>query len=329
MELDDCAFPLLQGLVLTGDPKVAFADADWAILVGAKPRGPGMERADLLKDNGRIFVEQGKAIDEVASADARVVVVGNPCNTNCMIAASQATRLGPERFTAMTRLDQNRAQTQLAQKAGVRGDRGRATSSSSATTRRRCSPTSPTPRSGQAGRARSSATTPGSRASSCPRSASAARRSSPPAACRRPPRRPTRRIDHVRSLHTPGDDDPLGRRPLGRRLRLRRGRLGLGAGAHHGAGHLRGGARGLRARRVREVARSPRPTPSWSRSATTVKRDAGLNALRARGATPGGVAPRRIARSNGGDGRVDDGWGGGSRCARSSSRVRPWPRPRH
>ena len=106
-------------MVLTGDPREAFTDADWCILVGSKPRGPGMERADLLKDNGRIFVEQGKAIDEVASDEARVVVVGNPCNTNCMIAAAQATRLGPERFTAMTRLDQNRAQTQLAQKAGV------------------------------------------------------------------------------------------------------------------------------------------------------------------------------------------------------------------
>jgi malate dehydrogenase len=119
MELDDCAFPLLRGMVLTGDPNVAFKDADWCILVGSKPRGPGMERADLLKDNGKIFVGQGKAIDEVASDDARVVVVGNPCNTNCMIAASQAKRLGPERFTAMTRLDQNRAQAQLAQKAGV------------------------------------------------------------------------------------------------------------------------------------------------------------------------------------------------------------------
>lgn len=119
MELDDCAFPLLRGMVLTGDPKVAFKDADWCILVGSKPRGPGMERADLLKDNGAIFVGQGKAIDEVASDDARVVVVGNPCNTNCMIAAAQAKRLAPERFTAMTRLDQNRAQAQLAQKAGV------------------------------------------------------------------------------------------------------------------------------------------------------------------------------------------------------------------
>jgi malate dehydrogenase len=119
MELDDCAFPLLRGMVLTGDPREAFDGADWAILVGSKPRGPGMERAELLTDNGKIFVEQGKAIDEVASDEARVVVVGNPCNTNCMIAAAQASRLGPERFTAMTRLDQNRARTQLAQKAGV------------------------------------------------------------------------------------------------------------------------------------------------------------------------------------------------------------------
>ena len=119
MELDDCAFPLLQGMVLTDDPREAFAEADWCILIGSKPRGPGMERAELLTDNGKIFVEQGSAIDEVASDETRVVVVGNPCNTNCMIAAAQARRLGPERFTAMTRLDQNRARTQLAQKAGV------------------------------------------------------------------------------------------------------------------------------------------------------------------------------------------------------------------
>ena len=119
MELHDCAFPLLEGMVLTDDPREAFAGADWCILIGSKPRGPGMERAELLTDNGKIFVEQGKAIDEVASDEARVVVVGNPCNTNCMIAAAQARRLGPERFTAMTRLDQNRARAQLAQKAGV------------------------------------------------------------------------------------------------------------------------------------------------------------------------------------------------------------------
>lgn len=119
MELDDCAFPLLQGMVLTDDPKVGFADANWCLLVGAKPRGPGMERADLLKDNGKIFTAQGKIIDEVAADNARVAVVGNPANTNCMIAASKARRLTADRFTAMVRLDQNRAQTQLAKKAGV------------------------------------------------------------------------------------------------------------------------------------------------------------------------------------------------------------------
>ena len=119
MELDDCAFPLLQGVVQTADASVGFKDANWCLLVGAKPRGPGMERADLLKDNGRIFIEQGRIIDAVAAADARVAVVGNPANTNCMIAASQAKRLPADRFTAMVRLDQNRAQTQLARKAGV------------------------------------------------------------------------------------------------------------------------------------------------------------------------------------------------------------------
>ena len=119
MELDDCAFPLLKGMVLTDDPRVGFKDANWSLLVGAKPRGPGMERADLLKDNGKIFTAQGLIIDEVAADDARVAVVGNPANTNCMIAASKAKRLPAERFTAMVRLDQNRAQTQLAKKAGV------------------------------------------------------------------------------------------------------------------------------------------------------------------------------------------------------------------
>ena len=119
MELEDCAFPLLQDMVLTDDPKVAFKDVNWALLVGSKPRGPGMERADLLKDNGKIFIGQGRAIDEVAADDARIAVVGNPCNTNCMIAASQAKRLSPDRFTAMVRLDQNRGQALLAKKAGV------------------------------------------------------------------------------------------------------------------------------------------------------------------------------------------------------------------
>ncbi|MEO7797886.1 MAG: malate dehydrogenase [Opitutaceae bacterium] len=119
MELDDCAFPLLKGYVLTDDARVGFKDANWCLLIGAKPRGPGMERADLLKDNGKIFTTQGKIIDEVAADDARVAVVGNPANTNCMIAASHAKRLPAENFTAMVRLDQNRAQTQLAKKAGV------------------------------------------------------------------------------------------------------------------------------------------------------------------------------------------------------------------
>src|SRR5436190_11901532 len=119
MELDDCAFPLLVDMVQTSDPAAGFKDANWSLLVGAKPRGPGMERADLLKDNGKIFIEQGQVIDRVAAHDARVAVVGNPANTNAMIAASQLKRLPPERFTAMVRLDQNRAQSQLAKKAGV------------------------------------------------------------------------------------------------------------------------------------------------------------------------------------------------------------------
>lgn len=119
MELEDCAFPLLQDMILTGDAEVAFKDVNWALLVGSKPRGPGMERADLLKDNGKIFIAQGQAIDKVAADDARVAVVGNPCNTNTMIAASQAKRLTADRFTAMVRLDENRGRAQLAKKAGV------------------------------------------------------------------------------------------------------------------------------------------------------------------------------------------------------------------
>ena len=119
MELEDCAFPLLRDVVCTSSPEVAFKDAEWCLLVGSKPRGPGMERADLLKDNARIFVTQGQSIDAVAAETCRVVVVGNPCNTNCMIAASQARRLPRERFTAMVRLDQNRAVSQLAKKACV------------------------------------------------------------------------------------------------------------------------------------------------------------------------------------------------------------------
>ncbi|MFT3788676.1 MAG: malate dehydrogenase [Tepidisphaeraceae bacterium] len=119
MELDDCAFPLLAGIKCTGNPEEAFGDANWSLLVGAKPRGPGMERADLLKDNGKIFIGQGQIIDRVAANDAHVAVVGNPANTNAMICASQFKRLKPENVTAMVRLDQNRAVTQLAKKAGV------------------------------------------------------------------------------------------------------------------------------------------------------------------------------------------------------------------
>ena len=119
MELEDCAFPLLRDMVLTSDPKVGFKDVNWACLVGAKPRGPGMERNDLLKDNGAIFVGQGRAIAENAASNVRVAVVGNPCNTNAWIAMQAAKSVPKERFTAMTRLDQNRAQAQLAQKAGV------------------------------------------------------------------------------------------------------------------------------------------------------------------------------------------------------------------
>ncbi|MDG1544973.1 MAG: malate dehydrogenase [Candidatus Poseidoniia archaeon] len=119
MELDDCAFPLLEEIIVTSDSEEAFSDANLCLLVGSKPRGPGMERSDLLKDNGRIFVGQGKAIAENAADDCRVVVVGNPCNTNCMIAASQSDRFDNSRFTAMTRLDQNRAVSMIAKKADV------------------------------------------------------------------------------------------------------------------------------------------------------------------------------------------------------------------
>ena len=118
MELDDCAFPLLTGMVPTADPLVAFKDADVALLVGARPRGPGMERKDLLEANGKIFGPQGKALSEVASRDVKVLVVGNPANTNCLIAMKNAPRLKPSNFTAMMRLDHNRSLSQVAQKVG-------------------------------------------------------------------------------------------------------------------------------------------------------------------------------------------------------------------
>ncbi|MBY5161885.1 malate dehydrogenase [Salsipaludibacter albus] len=119
MELDDCAFPLLTDMVRTADADEGFTDVNMACLVGAKPRGPGMERADLLADNGRIFTGQGAAIAANAADDVKVAVVGNPANTNALIASANAEGVPLERFTAMVRLDQNRAATQLAQKAGV------------------------------------------------------------------------------------------------------------------------------------------------------------------------------------------------------------------
>ncbi len=118
MELDDCAFPLLQDVICTDDPNVGFKDADYALLVGARPRGPGMERKDLLEANAAIFSVQGKAMNEHASRDIKVLVVGNPANTNALIAQRNAPDLNPHNFTAMTRLDQNRAMTQIAQKTG-------------------------------------------------------------------------------------------------------------------------------------------------------------------------------------------------------------------
>ncbi|MGB5449819.1 MAG: malate dehydrogenase [Woeseiaceae bacterium] len=116
MELDDCAFPTLAGIVATDDPNTAFKDSDFALLVGARPRGPGMERKDLLQANAAIFSVQGKAINEHASKDIRVLVVGNPANTNALIASSNAPDIDPRNFTAMTRLDHNRAKAQLAAK---------------------------------------------------------------------------------------------------------------------------------------------------------------------------------------------------------------------
>ncbi|MCP5100107.1 MAG: malate dehydrogenase [Chloroflexi bacterium] len=118
MELNDCAFPLLDDLVVTDDPNIAFDGVNWALLVGSRPRGKGMERGDLIQINGPIFVEQGKALQKGA-ADIRVAVVGNPANTNALIAMHNAPDIPNERFSALTRLDQNRAFAQLAQKAGV------------------------------------------------------------------------------------------------------------------------------------------------------------------------------------------------------------------
>ena len=119
MELDDCAFPLLKGITATADLNEGFKGVNWALLVGSVPRKQGMERADLLGINGKIFIGQGKAIEKNAASDVRVLVVGNPCNTNCLIAMNNAKGVPADRWFAMTRLDENRAKSQLAKKAGV------------------------------------------------------------------------------------------------------------------------------------------------------------------------------------------------------------------
>ena len=119
-ELHDCAFPLLDDIVITSDQSVAFKDIDYAFLIGAKPRGPGMERGDLLKDNGKIFVDTGKAMNDHAKRDCKSIVVGNPANTNALILAHNCPGIPRENFTAMTRLDHNRALTQLALKTGTK-----------------------------------------------------------------------------------------------------------------------------------------------------------------------------------------------------------------
>ena len=118
MELDDCAFPTLAGAIATDNPETAFGDAEFVLLVGARPRGPGMERKDLLQANAQIFTEQGAVLDRVASRDVRVLVVGNPANTNALITASKLSRLDMSQVTAMTKLDHNRAISQLAQRTG-------------------------------------------------------------------------------------------------------------------------------------------------------------------------------------------------------------------
>jgi malate dehydrogenase len=119
MELDDCAFPLLKAVRYSSDPNAAFEGANWAVLVGAVPRKADMQRSDLLRINGQIFTAQGRAINDNAADDVRIFVVGNPCNTNCLIAMNNAPRIPKDRFFAMTSLDELRARTQLAQKAGV------------------------------------------------------------------------------------------------------------------------------------------------------------------------------------------------------------------
>lgn len=120
MEINDCAYPLVEEIIVTDDPEKGFGDADYCVLVGAKPRSKGMERGDLLKENGKIFKPQGRAINDVAGRGVKVLVIGNPANTNALIAMNNAPDLDPSQFTAMTRLDHNRAISQVAEKTGAR-----------------------------------------------------------------------------------------------------------------------------------------------------------------------------------------------------------------
>ena len=193
MELEDCAFPLLAGMVGTDDPMVAFKDADVALLVGARPRGPGMERKDLLLENAKIFTVQGAALNTVATRDVKVLVVGNPANTNAYIAMKSAPDLNPKNFTAMLRLDHNRALSQLAAQDRQAGRRHQEAD--------RLGQPQPDDVSGlplrhhrrRVGQGQRSATRPGTARPSSRRSASAARRSSRRAACPRRRRRRTPR----------------------------------------------------------------------------------------------------------------------------------------
>ena len=208
MELDDCAFPLLTEIVCTDDADTAFGDADVALLVGAMPRKQGMERADLLSANGGIFKPQGEALSRSAKKDVKILVVGNPANTNALIAQSNAKDLDPGRFTAMTRLDHNRAVTQIAQKPRRAGDRREEDDDLGQPLddavprpvplrgRRHATPTRP------------SATTRGSRARSSRPSPSGARRSSRPAAPSSAASAANAAVDHIRSwaLGTPEGD---------------------------------------------------------------------------------------------------------------------------
>ena len=193
MELDDCAFPLLRRIDINDDPKQAFDGCNVGLLVGARPRGPGMERSDLLEANGGIFKPQGEAINAGAADDIKVLVVGNPANTNCLIAMSNAPDVPRERFTAMMRLDHNRAIAQLANKLGKPVSRGHQHDRLGQPLDRPSTRTWSTPRSTARAPGTRSTTRPGSPTSSSRGSPSAAPRSSRPAAPPAPPPPPTPR----------------------------------------------------------------------------------------------------------------------------------------